>query len=194
MVTGMSIGAAGFALLAFSTNAWVFIAGIALFSIGEMTAHPKYYSFIGLVAPADRKAVYMGYAFLYGVFGSLLGSNLGAFMYARIVEPALHTPAIHGRSMLFFGLFAVLDVCAALGMVAFFRAFGTDTPETRRKAAGAMKLAYGLIVLLGGAFLAVGLTGEQVQVRTVIQSLIFLALGVGGILVLRKGAVPAGGA
>jgi len=43
-----------------------------------MTAHPKYYSFVGLVAPADRKAVYMGYAFLYGVFGSLLGSNLGA--------------------------------------------------------------------------------------------------------------------
>jgi POT family proton-dependent oligopeptide transporter len=193
MVTGMSIGAAGFALLAFSTNAWVFVAGIALFSIGEMTAHPKYYSFIGLVAPADRKAVYMGYAFLYGVFGSLLGSNLGAFMYARIVEPALHTPAIHDRSMLFFGLFAVLDVCAALGMVAFFRAYGTDTPETRRKAAGAMKVAYGLIVLLGGAFLAVGLTGATVQVRTVIQSLIFLALGVGGILVLRKGAARAAG-
>jgi proton-dependent oligopeptide transporter, POT family len=43
-----------------------------------MTAHPKYYSFVGMVAPQDRKAVYMGYAFLYGVFGSLLGSSVGA--------------------------------------------------------------------------------------------------------------------
>ena len=49
-----------------------------------MTAHPKYYSFVGLVAPADRKAVYMGYAFLYGVFGSLLGSNLGALSLRRM--------------------------------------------------------------------------------------------------------------
>ena len=65
MVTGMLFGAVGFALLAISQNPWVFIAGIAIFSIGEMTAHPKYYSFVGLVAPADRKAVYMGYAFLY---------------------------------------------------------------------------------------------------------------------------------
>jgi len=191
MVTGMTIGAAGFALLALSTSPWVFIAGIALFSIGEMTAHPKYYSFIGLVAPADRKALYMGYAFLYGVFGSLLGSNLGAFMYARLVEPVLNTPAIAGRSTLFFGIFAVLDICAALGMVAFFRALGTDTPETRRRAAAVMKLAYGLIALLGGAFLAVGLTADPVQIRTVIQALIFLALGAGGIVVLRRGAAHA---
>ncbi len=71
MVTGMAIGAVGFLCLASSMNAWVFVLGIAVFSIGEMTAHPKYYSFVGLVAPEDRKAVYMGYAFLYGVIGSL---------------------------------------------------------------------------------------------------------------------------
>ena len=53
------------------------ILGIAVFSVGEMTCHPKYFSYMGIVAPQDRKAVYMGYAFLYGVFGSLLGSNLG---------------------------------------------------------------------------------------------------------------------
>jgi len=56
---------------------WLFIAGISIFSIGEMTAHPKYYSYVGLVAPQDKKAVYMGYAFLYGVFGSLIGSSFG---------------------------------------------------------------------------------------------------------------------
>ena len=93
MVTGMALGAVGFLLLASSRDPWVFVLGIAVFSIGEMTAHPKYYSFVGQVAPADRKAVYMGYAFLYGVFGSLLGSSLGAFLYERMLKPALGTPA-----------------------------------------------------------------------------------------------------
>jgi dipeptide/tripeptide permease len=187
MVTGMSIGAAGFLLLASSFNPWVFVLGIAVFSIGEMTAHPKYYSFIGLVAPQDRKALYMGYAFLYGVFGSLLGSNLGAFLYARMIEPALGTPDLPARARLFWILFALLDVAAAGALVLFFRRFGTDTPDTRMRAARAMRLVYALIALLGAAFLVIGLTASPVQVRTVVQAAIFLALGIGGIVIISKG-------
>ena len=187
MVTGMTIGALGFLLLAISHNPWVFIAGIAVFSIGEMTAHPKYYSFIGLVAPQDRKAVYMGYAFLYGVFGSLLGSNLGAFMYARMIEPVLGTAALGPRTTVFWLIFAALDICAAAALVLFFRKFGEDTPETRRAAARTMQLVYGLIALIGAAFLVVGITADPVQIRTVVQALIFIALGAGGIVINRRG-------
>ena len=186
MVTGMAIGGAGFAVLASSMNPWVFVAGIALFSVGEMTAHPKYYSFIGIVAPPDRKALYMGYAFLYGVFGSLLGANLGAFLYARMIEPAIGSAGIAGTARLFWLLFTVLDVFAAGALVVFFRKFGEDTPATRSAAARAMRLVYGLIVLLGAAFLAMGLTASPVQPRTVVQALIFLALGAGGIVVIRR--------
>jgi len=186
MVAGMSLGAVGFLLLALSHNPWVFVAGIAVFSIGEMTAHPKYYSFIGLVAPQDRKAVYMGYAFLYGVFGSLLGSNVGAFLYARMIEPALGTAAIFGRTTVFWLLFAILDVFAALGLVVFFRKFGEDTPDTRRRAARAMNMAYALIGLLGLAFLITGVSAQPMQYRTVVQSVIFLALGIGGLLINRR--------
>jgi dipeptide/tripeptide permease len=191
MVTGMLLGAVGFILLAASANPWVFIAGIAIFSIGEMTAHPKYYSFIGLVAPQDRKAVYMGYAFLYGVFGSLLGSNLGAFLYARMVEPALGTAAIGRTTTLFWMMFAALDVLAALALVTFFRKFGEDTPDTRSRAARTMQLVYGLIGLLGAAFLVIGLTATPTQIRTVVQALIFLGLAVGGIVINRRGLKPA---
>jgi POT family proton-dependent oligopeptide transporter len=187
MIAGMLLGAVGFALLAASTSPWVFIAGIVVFSLGEMTAHPKYYSFIGLVAPPDRKAVYMGFAFLYGVFGSLLGSNIGAFLYARMIEPVLHTPAVAGRARLFWLLFAVLDVCAAGALLLFSRKFGADTPATRRSAARAMQVVYGLIILLGVAFLAVGLGASPVQYRTVVQALIFVALGGGGLVVNRRG-------
>ena len=186
MVTGMAIGAGGFLLLAISQNPWVFILGIAVFSIGEMTAHPKYYSFVGLVAPADRKAVYMGFAFLYGVIGSLLGSNLGAYLYDRMLKPMIGQPDAASATRTFWLMFAVLDVIAAASLVLFARKFGTDTPDTRRQAKGVMNLVYALVLLIGVAFCYSAFTTDPVQYRTAVQSLIFLALGGGGLVMNRS--------
>ena len=86
MMVGIGLGTIGMAILAINTNIWVFMAGITIFSIGEMTAHPKFYSYIGLVAPKDRKAMYMGYVFLYGVFGSSIGATVGAKLYVQFVD------------------------------------------------------------------------------------------------------------
>jgi len=83
-------------------------------------------------------------------------------------------------------MFAVLDVCAALGLILFFRRFGTDTADTRRRAARAMNWAYRLIGLLGVAFLFLGLTAQPVQYRTVVQAVIFLILGIGGLWINRR--------
>jgi POT family proton-dependent oligopeptide transporter len=185
MVTGMAIGAMGFLLLALSRNPWVFIAGIAVFSIGEMTAHPKYYSFVGLVAPADRKALYMGYAFLYGVLGSLIGSNLGAYLYEWILKPIVGMPGTEGTTRMFWLLFMVLDIVAAIGLVFFYRAFGSDTPDTRRKARVAMYVVYGLILALGAAFCALAFLGDEIKYRQAVQAVIFLLLGGGGLLMNR---------
>jgi len=187
MVAGMALGAAGFACLAISANPWIFILGIAVFSVGEMTAHPKYYSFVGLVAPKDRVAVYMGYAFLYGVFGSLLGSNLGSLLYEKMLKPALGTPAAPARSRLFWSLFAVLDIAASAGLVLFARSFGEDTESTRRRAARVMRGVYAGIFLLGAAFLVMAFAGPDVQYKTAIQAAIFLALGAGGFAVGLRG-------
>ncbi len=86
MITGISLGTLGMAILAISTNIWVFMTGIIMFSIGEMTAHPKFISYVGLIAPEDKKATYLGYAFLYGVLGSLIGGILGANLYVHFVD------------------------------------------------------------------------------------------------------------
>jgi proton-dependent oligopeptide transporter, POT family len=86
MVTGVTFATIGMAILAINTNIWVFLLGIMIFSIGEMTAHPKYISYLGLIAPPDKKATYMGFGFLYGFFGSLIGGYLGAFLYVRFVD------------------------------------------------------------------------------------------------------------
>lgn len=183
MVTGMLIGGVGFLLLASSHNAWIFVLGIAVFSLGEMTAHPKYYSFVGMVAPADRKAVYMGYAFLYGVFGSLLGSNLGALLYAWMLKPVVGTPEAFAATRLFWLMFAVLDVVAAVGLILFARAFTADTADTRRRARLIMIAVYSVVLFAGVVFLASALLSTPTQYRTLVQSLIFLALGAGGLIV-----------
>ncbi len=82
----MTLGTLGIAILAISSDFRVFIAGLTIFSIGEMTAHPKYISYLGLIAPPDKKATYMGFGFLYGVFGSLIGNLLGGFLYVHFIN------------------------------------------------------------------------------------------------------------
>jgi proton-dependent oligopeptide transporter, POT family len=191
MATGMAFGVAGFLLLALSRNPWVFIAGIVVFTLGEMTAHPKYYSFIGIIAPADRKAVYLGYAFLYGVFGALLGSNLGGLLYTTILKPVVQAADPMSQIRLFWLLFAALDVVACVGLVAFYSRYGQDTPETRAQARKVMIGVYVAIVLLGVVFLGLGVTSSPVQWKTVVQSLIFMALGSGGVAVSLLHRQPA---
>ena len=86
MITGITLATIGMAMLAVSTHIWVFMVGIIIFSIGEMTAHPKFISYVGLTAPSDKKALYMGYIFLYGVFGSSVGGIVGAKLYVYFVD------------------------------------------------------------------------------------------------------------
>jgi len=114
MILGICLGVLGFVLLAISENPLVFIAGIIIFSLGEMTAHPKYISYVGQIAPEDKKATYMGYAFLYGVIGSSIGGILGAKLYSHFVD-ALHRP----RTL--WLIFASIGVATVLGLLGFDR-------------------------------------------------------------------------
>ena len=86
MIFGIALGTIGMAILSLSMHAWVFVAGLIIFSIGEMTAHPKFLSYVAFIAPADKKALYQGYSFLYGVIGSGVGGILGALLYVRFVD------------------------------------------------------------------------------------------------------------
>jgi dipeptide/tripeptide permease len=199
MATGIIIGSGGFLVLAFTRSAWMFILGIAVFSLGEMTAHPKYYSYVGSVAPQDKKAVYMGYAFLYGVFGSLIGSNLGAVLYEKILNPLvpdaedlssgvpLSAEAI-GQLKFFWLIFAVLGVACLFGMLLYNKFFAEDTPKTNQRAWKIMLGLYIVFALVGIYFVVSSLfISDQIQWKTLIQGLILLALGGGGVRIsLRR--------
>lgn len=85
IIIGISFGILGFGILAISRDIWIFIAGLFVFSLGEMTAHPKYFSYLSNIAPQDKKATYMGFSFLYGI-GMMIGPMIGAFLYTSIVD------------------------------------------------------------------------------------------------------------
>lgn len=112
MIVGIAMGTAGMGILAISMHAWVFMAGIIIFSIGEMTAHPKFISYVGLIAPADKKALYLGYSFLYGVIGSAIGGILGATLYVHFVDN-LHRPGL-----LWF-IFSLIGVATIIGLMLY---------------------------------------------------------------------------
>lgn len=112
MITGIAMGTAGMAILAINTNIWVFMIGIIIFSIGEMTAHPKFISYVGLIAPEDKKALYLGYAFLYGVIGSFIGGILGANLYVHFVDK-LNQPST------LWIIFSLIGVATIIGLVLY---------------------------------------------------------------------------
>jgi proton-dependent oligopeptide transporter, POT family len=122
MIFGIGLGTIGMGILAISTHAFVFMAGIIIFSIGEMTAHPKYISYVGLIAPEDKKALYLGYSFLYGVLGSGIGGILGANLYVHFVDK-LNQPGT-----LWF-IFSMIGVATMVGLL-LFNKFLTPKPKT----------------------------------------------------------------
>lgn len=114
MITGISMGTIGMAILALSTDIWVFIIGITIFSIGEMTAHPKFLSYVGLIAPPEKKATYLGYAFLYGVIGSSIGGILGANLYVHFVDNLKDPQTL-------WIIFSLIGVATVLGLFTYSR-------------------------------------------------------------------------
>lgn len=112
MITGIAMGTVGIAILALSTHPFVFIAGIFIFSVGEMTAHPKFISYVGLIAPEDKKALYLGYSFLYGVIGSGIGGILGANLYVHFIDN------LKNPTMLWI-VFSLIGVATMIGLLLF---------------------------------------------------------------------------
>ena len=105
-----------------------------------------------------------------------------------MVPPALRVcvvvPAHRARSE----FEARLDVVAVVGLILFARSFGEDTLDIGRRAHRVMFGVNGLILLLDLAFAFFAFTADPIQVRTVVQSLVFLILGGdGGLAVSARG-------
>lgn len=83
---GVIITVVSFAILVFGTTGWIVVAGIFVFSFGEMMASPKSKEYTGRITPPNKVALYMGYFYWCVALGNLFGGILSGQLYATFAR------------------------------------------------------------------------------------------------------------
>ncbi len=86
MIGGVFVAAIGVGLMFIFQNPIFIIGAILIFSLGEMSSSPKITEYIGLIAPMDKKGLYMGMSFLPLAGGHFLAGYLVGKVYAPISD------------------------------------------------------------------------------------------------------------
>jgi dipeptide/tripeptide permease len=86
MMGGILVLAGGLGLMFSNQSGWLILLGILIFSIGEMASSPKFTEYVGRIAPADQKALYMGTSFLPIAAGHQLAGWLSGDVYEKISD------------------------------------------------------------------------------------------------------------
>ena len=81
MMIGFLVCAIGMALTLTTQNVLFTLVAIYIFAIGEMAGSPKITEYIGRIAPADKKALYMGYSFIPVFFGNVFAGIISGNVY-----------------------------------------------------------------------------------------------------------------
>lgn len=86
MIVGMFIACAGFLLAGSATTGALCVLGIFIFAIGEMACSPKFQEYVGLMAPPEKKALYMGYSNIPFAVGWAGANFIGGPLYDRLSD------------------------------------------------------------------------------------------------------------
>ncbi len=81
LVLGMCIALVGFVLSGMTTSGTIAALAIFVFAIGEIICSPKFNEYIGMTAPPDKKAIYMGFVNIPFAIGWAAGNGLSGFLY-----------------------------------------------------------------------------------------------------------------
>ncbi len=81
LILGMAISLVGFLMSGASNVGWMVALAIFIFAIGEMTCSPKFSEYVGLIAPPDKKALYMGYSNIPFAVGWTVGNLVSGPLY-----------------------------------------------------------------------------------------------------------------
>ena len=81
MITGFIIASIGIAITFYTGNGLYTILGIVIFAIGEMMTNPTFSSFIALISPKGKEALYMGTYFLPVFMGNFLTTFVSGNLY-----------------------------------------------------------------------------------------------------------------
>lgn len=86
MITGFIIATIGMSLTLISQSAIFIILAIFIFAIGEMAASPKITEYIGRIAPKDKKALFMGFAYVPMFLGNILAGVVSGVVYQNFSD------------------------------------------------------------------------------------------------------------
>ena len=86
MMGGILVLAGGLNMMFSSQNGWLVLLGVLVFSIGEMGSSPKFTEYVGRIAPADKKALYMGTSFLPIAAAHQLAGWISGAPYERVAD------------------------------------------------------------------------------------------------------------
>ncbi|MFB6340131.1 MFS transporter [Saccharicrinis sp. FJH62] len=81
MITGFFIAAIGIGITFYTGNGFYTILGIMIFAIGEMMTNPTFSSFIALISPKGKEALYQGTYFLPVFLGNFLTTFVSGNLY-----------------------------------------------------------------------------------------------------------------
>ncbi|MDL2221453.1 MFS transporter [Parabacteroides sp. OttesenSCG-928-N08] len=91
MMSGFLVCTIGMSLTLMSQNVLFTIVAILIFGIGEMAGSPKIQEYIGRIAPADKKALYMGYSFIPVFIGNILAGIISGNVYQAMSDKVVMT-------------------------------------------------------------------------------------------------------
>jgi MFS family permease len=81
MFVGTLLVVAALTLFGWLNLAWLCVAAMAVFSVGEMLASPKFSEFLGNIAPPDKKAMWIGFSQAPILIGWTLEGKIGPQLY-----------------------------------------------------------------------------------------------------------------
>lgn len=86
MMGGIFVLALGLSMMFAFQNGWLILIGLLIFGWGEMSSSPKFTEYVGNIAPADKKALYMGSAYLAIALGHQIAGFLSGAPYEKVAD------------------------------------------------------------------------------------------------------------
>jgi MFS family permease len=81
LLVGTILVVAALALFGLFNLAWMCVFAMAVFSLGEMLASPKFSEFLGNIAPSDKKAMWIGFSQAPILIGATIEGKVGPQLY-----------------------------------------------------------------------------------------------------------------
>ncbi len=81
IILGIIVATAGLVIAGYTMNGWICCLGIFVFAIGEMMASPRKNEYLSMIAPPDKKGLYMGYVNFPQGIGWMVGSKIAGPIY-----------------------------------------------------------------------------------------------------------------